>query len=96
MTDPNYVDPAEFAQWETERQALIDADNETQRDIGRRRDLADVPLLLDRIEELSFALALATECFAALLVLWREACLERDALRLIVLEYEPAALRGTT
>lgn len=93
MTDPNYVDPTEFAQWEAERQAGIDADNEVQRDIGRRRDLASIPVLHDQIDSLSFALALTTEYFAASLVVWREACRERDALRLIVLEYEPNALR---
>jgi hypothetical protein len=92
VTDPNYVDPADYARWEAERKAGNKADDEIQRDIARRRDLADIPLLLDRIEELAFSLVLATECFAAALERGRR---ERDALRLIVLEYEPTALRGT-
>lgn len=92
MTDPNYVDPAEFAQWEAERQAAIDADNGCRREIQQRTDLARIDPLLDRIAELEVQAYLATECFAAALERGRR---ERDALRLIVLEYEPNALRET-
>lgn len=92
MTDPNYVDPADYARWEAERQALIDADNDRQREAQQRTDLARIDPLLDRIADLEIRLHLATECFAAALERGRR---ERDALRLIVLDYEPTALWGT-
>lgn len=90
MTDPNYVDPAEYARWETERKATNAEDDERQREAQQRADLARLDSLLDRITDLEVRLYLVTECFAAALERGR---LERAALRLIVLEYEPTALR---
>lgn len=93
MTDPNYVDPADYAHWQAEREAANNADNDRQREAQQRADLARIDPLLDRIADLEVRLHLATECFAAALEAGRR---ERDALRLIVLEYEPnALLRGT-
>lgn len=88
MTDPNYVDPAEFAQWEAERQAAIDADNDCRREIQQRTDMARIDPLLDRIEDLEVRAYFAEEFLKTVLERWREARHERGLLRLIVMEYE--------
>lgn len=68
----NYVDPAEYERWETERQEGIRAADLERYELDRRVSIAKIPCLIDRIEEQENAAYVALELAAAAIQLLGE------------------------
>lgn len=79
----NSVTDEEWAEWEAEREQRITAE---QRSFERQHELQVIRACQPSRDELLDRLRYALRCNAALAV-------ERDRLALIVLEYDPCALR---